>query len=203
MAALLLLVAAAGPARADAPATVRAVCSSCHGVQGVSQNPLVPTLAGQPYTLIEDNLLAFRAGGRSCSAMRADGSPAAALVQTMCGHVRRLTDPEIAELAAYFSGLDFVAAEQAFQSERAARGAEIHRQAGCNRCHADGGRETLGMAPVLAGQWTPFLRRALDAVRAGTRSGPKMMNEPLRQLGEDDVEALLNFYASQQGEASR
>jgi cytochrome c553 len=53
------------------------------------------------------------------------------------------------------------------------------------------------MAPVLAGQWTPYLRRALDAVRAGTRNGPKMMNEPLRELDDSAVEALLSYYASQ------
>lgn len=172
------------------------VCSACHGAGGVSLNPLVPTLAGQPYTLIEDNLLAFRAGNRSCSPQRADGSPSAALAQTMCAQVQDLKDSDIAALAGYFEDLDFVAAQQAFDSGLAARGAAIHRQAGCERCHADGGSETLGMAPVLAGQWTPYLRRALNAIRAGTRHGPKMMNEPLRQLDDAAVEALLNYYAS-------
>lgn len=201
--ALLLLVSTACAARAEPPATATGICASCHGAGGVSPNPVVPTLAGQPYTLIEDNLLAFRAGKRSCSPERADGSPAAVLAQTMCGHVKQLTDGEIAGLAEYYSSLEFVPAEQGFEQELAARGAEIHRQAGCNRCHAQGGRETLGMAPVLAGQWTPFLRRALFAVRAGKRSGPKMMNEPLRRLDVDDVDALLNFYASQQDRAPR
>jgi sulfide dehydrogenase cytochrome subunit len=199
---LLLAVTGLSPAKADeqAPGIVADVCAACHGAGGVSQNPLVPTLAGQPYTLIEDNLLAFRAGKRSCSPQRADGSPSAVLAETMCGHVQQLSHGEIATLADYYSGLDFVAAEQRFEDDSVARGAEIHRQAGCNRCHADGGRETLGM---LAGQWTPFLRRALEAVRTGARRGPKMMNEPLRQLDDGDVEALLNYYASQQDWASR
>jgi cytochrome c553 len=39
----------------------------------------------------------------------------------------------------------------------------------------------------------------LNAIRAGTRHGPKMMNEPVRQLDDAAIEALLNYYASQQG----
>ena len=175
-----------------------AFCSSCHGARGVSQNPMAPTLAGQPYTLIEDNLLAFRAGGRSCSPDRADGTPAALLAETMCNHVAGLSDDEIAELAAYFSSQQFVAARQDFDPALASRGSEIHQQAGCNRCHAEGGRVTLYMAPVLAGQWTPYLRRALEAVNDGLRQGPKMMNGPIKQMDEDSMEALLNFYASGQ-----
>ena len=192
-----LLVVLLAPAGVDAQAERidSEICSSCHGERGVSANPLVPRLAGQPYTLIEDNLLAFRAGKRSCSPARADGSPAAALAQTMCALVRDLGDREIASLAEYFSAQAFVPAQQDFDPQLAARGAALHRQLGCERCHADGGSQTLGMAPVLAGQWTPFLRRALGAVREGTRRGPKMMNEPLRSLGEKELEALLNFYA--------
>jgi len=190
------------PAQAEAnsitPDVAQQVCSSCHGAGGISLNPLVPTLAGQPYTLIEDNLLAFRAGHRSCAPQRADGSPSAALAQTMCAQVRDLRDEQIAGLAAYYSGLSFEPSMQDFDPALTARGAEVHRSGGCERCHAEGGTETLGMAPVLAGQWTPYLRRALNAVRVGTRHGPKMMNEPLRQLDDAAVEALLNFYASQQ-----
>ena len=181
---------------AEAPEVAQRVCSTCHGAGGVSLNPLAPTLAGQPYTLIEDNLLAFRSGQRSCSPQRADGSPSAALAQTMCAQVRDLGDEQIAALARYYSSLAFEPASQDFDPTLAARGAEAHRAGGCERCHADGGRETLGMAPVLAGQWTPYLTRALNAIRAGTRHGPKMMNEPLRQLDEAAVEALLNYYAS-------
>ena len=190
-------VQAQGEPPVDAAGVAQRVCSACHGAGGVSVNPLVPTLAGQPYTLIEDNLLAFRAGQRSCSPQRADGSPSAALAQTMCAQVQDLQDHEIAALAGYFEREEFVAARQDFDSTLVTRGAEVHRSGGCDRCHAQGGTATLGMAPVLAGQWTPYLRRALDAVRAGTRNGPKMMNEPLRELDDSAVEALLSYYASQ------
>ena len=197
----VLLGAPALPAETtvQVPNAAQSICSACHGAGGVSANPLVPTLAGQPYTLIEDNLLAFRANQRSCSPQRADGSPSALLAQTMCGQVKSLDDGQIADLAGYFESLAFEPADQDFDATLAARGAELHRSGGCDRCHAEGGRASLGMAPMLAGQWTPYLRRSLNAIRAGTRHGPKMMNEPVRQLDDAAIEALLNYYASQQG----
>ena len=58
----------------------------------MSVNPRVPTLAGQPYTLIEDNLLAFRAGLRVCNADQGDNSPPAILAKVMCTNVAELDD---------------------------------------------------------------------------------------------------------------
>lgn len=194
--ALLLMVTQAPAEQELAPITT--FCASCHGEGGVSQNPLVPTLAGQPYTLIEDNLLAFRAGKRACAPQRNDDSPAAMLAQTMCARVANLTDEEIADLAGFFERQTFAPAEQSFDPELAERGARLHVEKGCERCHSDGGRETNDMAPLLAGQWTPYLRRAMESLRSGERQGPKVMNAAIHELDDREVEALLNYYASQQ-----
>lgn len=178
-------------------------CFGCHGVDGRSINPDVPQLAGQPYTLIEDNLLAFRMGKRRCGSEWIDESPTGLLRMTMCTFVANLSDSDIAALAEYFSSREFVAARQEADDAIAARGEEIHRSRGCERCHSGGGRETNGMAPVLAGQWKPYLKRALESVREGRRKGPKLMNAAIRELSDAEVEALLNFYASQQGRAAQ
>lgn len=172
-------------------------CAGCHGKDGVSVNPMVPTLAGQPYSLIEDNVLAFRAGGRACAPESNDGSPEAMLTQTMCAMVVSLTDQQIAALSEYFEGQAFVPARQNHDQEMAASGAEIHKKNNCELCHSDGGRTTQAMAPVLAGQWTPYLRRTLKALRDGSRQGPREMSAAIDTLSDDDVDALLNFYASQ------
>jgi cytochrome c553 len=114
-----------------------------------------------------------------------------------------LSEGEIAAVAAWYEGLDFVVATQPFDPALASRGELLHQQAGCDRCHADGGRATLGMAPVLAGQWTPVLRRALQQVQTGERRGPKEMNGPLRSLDDGQLEALLNYYAKTRDGAPR
>lgn len=173
-------------------------CAACHGEGGVSSNPMVPTLAGQPYTLVEDNLLAFRAGGRSCAPERDDGSAAARLAQTMCMTVAELSDDEIESLAAYFESRAFVPANQTFDAALVPRGSRLHADKGCERCHSDGGRTTNAMAPVLAGQWKPYLRRAMKALRAGDRHGPKAMNAAIDDLEDEEIEALLHYYASVQ-----
>jgi len=198
LAAALALLLMANQAMAEQELTPNsAFCASCHGEAGVSRNPLVPTLAGQPYTLIEDNLLAFRAGKRACSPQPGDGSPAALLALTMCARVADLTDEEITALAGFFERQAFEPAEQSFYPQLADRGARLHIDKGCEGCHSDGGRTTNDMAPVLAGQWTPYLRRAMDALRAGERQGPKVMNAAIHALEAREVEALLNYYAFQ------
>lgn len=76
--------AAAGKAKA-------AVCVACHGPEGVSSNPLWPNLAGQQDQYLIKQLKAFRDGQRTDPVM----APMAA----------GLSDQDIENLAAYYSGL--------------------------------------------------------------------------------------------------
>ena len=195
---LTLLVSASVNLGAETAAPPEsAVCTACHGEGGVSVNPMVPTLAGQPYTLIEDNLLAFRAGRRTCSPERADGSPESLLAQSMCIIVAELEDHQITALAEYFERQAYVPATQNYEKGLVATGAEIHQKNNCELCHSDGGRTTNAMAPVLAGQWTPYLRRTIHSLKNGSRKGPVAMNTAIGALENTEVEALLNYYASQ------
>ncbi|MFB3077051.1 MAG: cytochrome c [Lysobacterales bacterium] len=178
--------------------TLTPVCSGCHGPDGISTNSTVPTIAGQAYTLIEDNLLAFRNNESACSATELLQGEAAALVFAMCAFVGTLDNQDIAALAEFYELQAFVPARQPFDPSRAADGARIHRQANCEHCHSQGGRNSNGMAAILAGQWTPYLERSLLRIRAGERMGPKVMNQAIGKLTDDDIEALLNYYASGQ-----
>ncbi|MBI5462968.1 MAG: cytochrome c [Gammaproteobacteria bacterium] len=76
--------AAAGKAKS-------ATCAGCHGAAGVSANPLWPNLAGQKEGYIAKQLKALRDGTRTDPMMSPMAKP--------------LTDDDIANLAAYFSGL--------------------------------------------------------------------------------------------------
>lgn len=77
-------------------------CAQCHGAFGRGTNPLVPRLAGQHGTYIENQLKAFRGSGR--------GQPAGVVHRLRVHPVMgprglRLNDQDISELAAYFAGL--------------------------------------------------------------------------------------------------
>jgi len=94
MAIASLLISTAGTvSAADAAAgkAKAAVCAACHGPAGISVNPLWPNLAGQKDQYIIKQLKAFKDGTRKDPLM----SP-----QAMA-----LSDADMANLAAHFSGL--------------------------------------------------------------------------------------------------
>ena len=75
----------------EAGRTQAATCNACHGIDGISPNPLWPNLAGQKAGYTAKQLRAFRDGSRQDTLM----SPMAA----------GLSDQDRADLAAYYAGL--------------------------------------------------------------------------------------------------
>jgi sulfide dehydrogenase cytochrome subunit len=51
---------------------------------------------------------------------------------------------------------------------------------------------------VIAGQWSEYLHITMDDFASKKRAMPKKMAEKLEGLSKDDLDALINFYASQQ-----
>lgn len=66
-----------------------APCAACHGANGVSQNPIYPSLAGQYRDYLEVALTDYKAGARK--------NP------VMAGMVAALDERDIKALAAYFA----------------------------------------------------------------------------------------------------
>lgn len=157
------------------------MCAGCHGRDGAPQGSEIPIISGQPFTVIEDALILFADGKRPCT--------------VMCAIAGALSRPEMEALANYLEQQAFVPAEQEFDPARASQGREIHHDHGCESCHFQGGRESRGVAPILAGQQTQYLRRSLLEVRRGARSGPQVMNAAVQSLRDDEIEALLSFWA--------
>ena len=186
------------PLQAADVAALKVVCESCHGQGGVSLTSSVPTIAGQAYTLIEDNLLAYRTNERPCSAGPPNHHGPLVPPSPMCAIASTLDDEEIAVLAEYYEQQEFVPAIQGFDESLATRGEELHHQANCELCHSGGGRISNGMAAILAGQWTQYLEIAFHQIRSGERMGPKVMNTAIQLFSDEDIEAILNFYASRQ-----
>jgi cytochrome c553 len=98
MKCLLILVAMsclpfASHAAGDAAAgkAKSALCAACHGAEGISPNDIWPNLAGQKQAYLVKQITAFRGGDRK--------DP------MMAPMVSGLSDEDIDNLAAYFSGL--------------------------------------------------------------------------------------------------
>lgn len=88
----LLLSVAPAIGQDDVPGEGRsAECVACHGVRGISENPMFPHLAGQNAAYLQAQLENFRDGTRYHPLM----TPVA----------QSLSDEEISELASYYSSI--------------------------------------------------------------------------------------------------
>jgi len=169
---------------ADQGKTKSATCAACHGADGNSAVADYPKLAGQHATYLESTLKAYR-----------DGSRANAIMQGMAA---ALTDNDIADLAAYYSGLQISAG--AADPELVARGEELYRfgdsEKGISACAACHGPTGYGMEsagfPALHGQWTGYNVSQLQAFREGARVNG-MMNGVAKNMSDADMKAVASY----------
>jgi sulfide dehydrogenase cytochrome subunit len=190
VACVLAASVATSPASADLLATLVQSCEHCHGPNGISTTPDVPIIAGFSREGFVSTMDAFRSGERVPLAFRQPGEQET----TMHEIAERLSDSEVQQLAEHFSALPFVAAAQPVDAELAKHGEDIHRKL-CAKCHTADGAHPVEDAAILAGQWTPYLRRQFANVQGGRREVPSVMQKRFAMLKPPHIEALLAFYA--------
>ena len=185
-AASLLLVAF--QANSQEESTVVSICIVCHGADGSAPDfKDVPIIAGTPAPHIEEAIYSYQDGARRCID-----------VPAMCEVVFQLSEEEVAEAADYYAAQKRVMSGEPFSDRLAMRGRNLHRQH-CITCHArpdeDRAEDALGIP--LHGQRSSYLRYAMESYFNGNRNTlvPEM-EDKIRQLTPDDVEALINYYAS-------
>jgi cytochrome c553 len=101
IACLTLIAATSGVLAADATAgkaKAEAVCSACHGINGVSVADAIPNLAGQKVAYLEAQLKALKDGSRKHPVM---------------GAIAQLSADDIANAAAFYASLAGVSASTA------------------------------------------------------------------------------------------
>ena len=166
-------------------------CESCHGKDGNSAQPMVPSIAGFSYEGFLNTMDVFRENERIAREFQQAGEP-----ETVMNDIARLLDDEQVEaLAEYFSERSFLPIRQAVDPELASRGEILHKQH-CERCHTDNGAHPVEDAAILAGQWSPYLRLQFDNILSGKRIVPRSMLRRVKKLSAEDIEELINFYAS-------
>jgi len=171
-------------------------CSACHGAQGASTEADVPTIAGQSAGYIAGSLRSFRDYERSCPRSAYRHGDTSRPATTMCEIAAAISDEDIDALGAYYSEQVFVSASQSFSQELVAAGEELYVE-NCMSCHPQGG-SVAERGPILAGQWTPYLRHAMDQAMSGEHLVPPFMEQSLLDLSEQQIDALLSFFASRQ-----
>lgn len=158
--ALAALLGAGSVQAGDVP-TQTARCAFCHGAEGVSGNPIWPSLAGLDAAYLAGRMKSYQAG---------ENTSANALQMRYV--LKAFTDDDIRAVAAYYSVLT---PAQPSGPEQADGTAIYHeglgdRAAPCASCHgtkAQGNADLL--APRLAGQSAHYLAKQLTAYAAETR----------------------------------
>jgi cytochrome c553 len=176
LAAVLVAAASTPPAAAGDAARGRALaeergCGGCHGADGRSATPDVPSLAGQPADFITLQMILFR---------------------------ERLRDaPPMPDLAAFFAALPPGPAEDRGAPDGAvvAQGQALSQRMNCGVCHLPDyrGREQI---PRLAGQREDYLLRTLREYRDNKRAGTDTsMNAVVYAVPDADLATLAHYLA--------
>ncbi len=173
----------------EAGKTVSITCTACHGAEGISANPIWPSIAGQnaPYTLAQ--LRAFK------DDVRVD--------PLMSSQAKLLSADDMANLAVYFESLP-AAAQPVADETLLSRGESLYRggnkeekTAACLACHGPTGRgNPAAEYPALKGQHAAYTSKQLNDYAGATRTtGSKVhiMQDIAARLDKDDIAALSSY----------
>lgn len=177
-----------------------AVCSACHGSDGIGSTAAYPNLAGQRYNYILKELENFRSGARQNSIM----SAMAMTIPPSKDHAN------LKAIAAYFSKLKpmtaYEAAQSGTNSQQIKLGKSIYEQGvaardipSCAACHALGGEGNGPMAiPALAGQHAAYVVTQLEQFASDARhnSPGHVMHMIAREMNAKQ-EAAVAAYVQQ------
>lgn len=183
--------AAADPAGATA-AMLANTCAGCHGTDGISGGPAMPTIAGMPANYLKTIMGEFKSGDRP---------------STIMGRLAKgYSEEEIALIADFFSKKKWVTEKSHANSKKvtavdpalATKGKKIATDAKCDKCHEDDGVFQDDDTPRVAGQWLDYLIFKMQDYRNPALKVPqqKKMETAMEKLSVDDLIAIAHFYAS-------
>ena len=158
------------------------VCAACHGIDGNSVIPTIPSLAGQPRQFITQALFMFREGQRKN--------------EQMAPFVDKLSNADLNDLAQYFSAQKLTPPTRKPEGDTVARGRAVTEKNNCVACHTPTlvGQQHI---PRLAGQHKPYLLEQLKAFKASTRADlDGTMTSAAQGLAVDELEMVAEYLAT-------
>jgi cytochrome c553 len=179
--ALAALFAGADCVAADTIEEKAAVCSACHGENGVPVDKSIPVLFGQNEGYIYVELRDMKKGARKNDQM-------APIVENM-------TRDDMLALAAYFAAKPWPNLQQPRASAEDAKHFDQMAIAGtCPACH-QAGYVGAGTQPRLAGQSVDYLAKTMLDFRAGARTNNDWMKDLMKTFSEDDIRQMARVLA--------
>lgn len=165
------------------------ICVSCHNPNGLTADPAkMPSITGQPMRAIYKQLWDIKNGTR--------------INQDMLPLVQPLTDAQIADLAAYYSGLNARSFDLRLEPETSSATLQLVSQGdaaralpSCRSCHDAPSGGPID-APHLVGQYPDYVGAQLRAFAVGERRNDvaARMRTIAAKLTAAEMEALARYY---------
>ena len=161
-------------------------CEGCHGSDGNSHGPAIPTIAGMSRNYLVEALEEFRDDETK---------------STIMGRIAKgYTDDEIKSMAAYYAAIPFKGAGLGGDAATIATGKKLQKKY-CGMCHHDGGADADDDSGILAGQWPLYLHYTLQDFANGDREISQKMKKKIAQLraaeGQAGLDAIITYLSSQ------
>ena len=180
--AVLALLAAGAAAAQDVEAgraKAQQVCAACHGADGNSPTPEVPSLAGQTWRYLYIQLRDFKEGRRSNPLMSPMAQP--------------LSREEMIDVANFYAAQPLKPSAFKVDDAKARLGKAKAEETLCTMCHL-GGFLGQNEIPRVAGQNFPYIVAQLKAFKERTRTNDAgNMTSVARTLSDTDIENLAHY----------
>lgn len=167
----------AGTGDVDAGARLARDCAGCHGANGNTTSPTMPSLAGQDSKYLVSAMKEYAEGKRAHDQMTAA--------------VADLGETDLNNLASFY-------AQQRPLPRKVFRPSTLQEWiARCDRCHGLNGNSQNPRTPILAGQRVDYILKAIEAYSRDERHHSIMtaMTKPMRA---DQRKGIAVHYAAQQ-----
>jgi cytochrome c553 len=178
----IMLLIAAFPSRAATVQERLAQCQACHGEQGQSTNPEVPSLGAQQQGFVLVQLYMFREHLRK--------------VDLMNEVAKGMTDADLQDVSDAISKLPAPKPlAGATDPAEVARAQDMIAQNRCNSCHTStfAGQDQI---PRLAGQREDYLLKSLREYKSGARRAYEpAMSSVVEPLKDEDFVVLAAYLA--------
>jgi cytochrome c553 len=156
-------------------------CLGCHGVDGYRNaypNYSVPKLVGQHPEYLIAALQEYKGDQRSHLTMHSQAS--------------ELSDQDMADIAAYFSGTVLQPGPVPTNAPPPPAAVAV-----CAACHGATGISVIANYPILAGQHADYLKREIAEYKTGGRKNPIMAGMSAT-IKDSDVDALADYFSKMQ-----
>ena len=155
------------------------VCGACHGSDGNSRIAGTPSLAGQPATFLENQLVMIREGMRDIPAMK--------------GQLDGVNDATIIAIAKFYANSPAVSQAGLRNPALFEKGQVISKEALCGTCHLPNyvGRDQM---PRIAAQREDYLLYSMRQFRSNQAIGrDTIMAASLYGMSDDDLKAIAHY----------